>query len=213
MSDPDAPPHVVQFRQILLWPIQLVPHAQGERVQGQWELLEWLSGGHWTEVAGDGEYAMRWWSVPGRTLDGAIPSEPSAPTNWGRIPTRMQPSLTCPVGAAIVIGAPTDGTMPAAATAMRTCEAIMRVSMSLLGSQPAVGLVDLLQDRPAPACSGSPAAWTKGGHMAPTNPAWTSCEPVPTSSCPLPRGCRRPTTGPSRRLPSNVRVAAVSRAT
>jgi len=33
MSDADAPPHVVRFRQILLWPIQLVPRAQGEQVQ------------------------------------------------------------------------------------------------------------------------------------------------------------------------------------
>jgi|APLow6443716910_1056828.scaffolds.fasta_scaffold366817_2 hypothetical protein len=45
MSNPDAPPQVVQFRQILLWPIQLVPHAQGEQVQRHWELLEQLSGG------------------------------------------------------------------------------------------------------------------------------------------------------------------------
>ena len=51
MSDPVAPPHVAQFRQILLWPIQLVPHAQGEQVQRHWELLEQLSGGRWTEVA------------------------------------------------------------------------------------------------------------------------------------------------------------------
>jgi hypothetical protein len=51
MPDPDVPPRVVQFRQILLWPVQLVPHAQGEQVQRHWELLERTSGGRWTEVA------------------------------------------------------------------------------------------------------------------------------------------------------------------
>lgn len=45
------PPRVLQFRQIVLWPIQLIPHARGEQIQRHWELLEKISAGRWTEVA------------------------------------------------------------------------------------------------------------------------------------------------------------------
>jgi hypothetical protein len=45
------PPRVLQFRQIVLWPIQLIPHARGEQIQRHWELLEKTSAGLWTEVA------------------------------------------------------------------------------------------------------------------------------------------------------------------
>jgi hypothetical protein len=47
----DSPPRVRQFRQIVLWPIQLIPHARGVQIQRHWELLEKTSAGHWAEVA------------------------------------------------------------------------------------------------------------------------------------------------------------------
>ena len=47
----ESSPRVVQFRQIVLWPIQLIPHTRGEQIQRHWELLEKTSAGRWTEVA------------------------------------------------------------------------------------------------------------------------------------------------------------------
>jgi hypothetical protein len=42
---------VRQFREILLWPLQLEPLAQGEQIQKHWELLREEPGGHaWKEV-------------------------------------------------------------------------------------------------------------------------------------------------------------------
>jgi hypothetical protein len=48
---PESPPRVLQFRQIVLWPIQLMPHARGVQIQRHWELLEEASAGRWAEVA------------------------------------------------------------------------------------------------------------------------------------------------------------------
>jgi hypothetical protein len=47
----ESPPRVVEFRQIVLWPIQLIPHARGEQIQRHWELLDQASAGLWNEVA------------------------------------------------------------------------------------------------------------------------------------------------------------------
>lgn len=42
---------VRQFRQILLWPLQLAPIREGAQIQEHWELLERKgAGNHWSEV-------------------------------------------------------------------------------------------------------------------------------------------------------------------
>jgi len=94
--------------------------------------------------------------------------------------------------------------------AVRTLEAIMRVSMAVLGSRPAV------------VCCRPPAvmdwrrrarvrclAWTKPGQTAATKPALTSCTPHARRGAPL-RGLRRPEPARSCRLRSAVRGGAMA---
>ncbi|HEX6828575.1 MAG TPA: hypothetical protein VF104_06310, partial [Burkholderiales bacterium] len=51
MSDPGADKLVRHFRQVLLWPLQLMPLADGAQVQRHWEHLERASGENpWAEV-------------------------------------------------------------------------------------------------------------------------------------------------------------------
>src|ERR1700693_923805 len=54
---PSAPPAatssaiVREYREILLWPLQLEPLAPGQQIQKHWQLLQTLPGGHaWSEV-------------------------------------------------------------------------------------------------------------------------------------------------------------------
>lgn len=45
------PPRVVEYRQILVWPVQLMPHEEGVQIQRHWELLQSDQAGLWQEVA------------------------------------------------------------------------------------------------------------------------------------------------------------------
>ncbi len=44
-------PRVNEYRQIVVWPIQLMPHEEGVQIQRHWELLEQPAAGMWEEVA------------------------------------------------------------------------------------------------------------------------------------------------------------------
>ena len=50
-------PRVRQFRQILVWPLQLMPIREGEQIQEPWEILERMSDHPWREVLDEFECA------------------------------------------------------------------------------------------------------------------------------------------------------------
>jgi hypothetical protein len=51
MGDDASEKLVRQFRQIVLWPLQLMPWQQGEQIQKHWELLAHSENNPWSEVA------------------------------------------------------------------------------------------------------------------------------------------------------------------
>ena len=50
-------PLVRQFRQILIWPLQLMPIRAGEQIQEPWEILERTTDHPWREVLDEFECA------------------------------------------------------------------------------------------------------------------------------------------------------------
>jgi hypothetical protein len=51
MGDDASEKLVRQFRQIVLWPLQLMPLHEGAQIQKHWELLAHSENNPWSEVA------------------------------------------------------------------------------------------------------------------------------------------------------------------